>query len=165
MEEWKRELNVELYAYCLMSNYIHLILNPGNKPERVGLLMKRLAGRQTRYINKLEGRSGSLWEGRYKISPIDTDNYLLQCCRYVDLNSVKAGLVIKAEDYPWSSYRLKVGLEQSTWLDSDVCYLALKQSAKTYREFVEGGVSRSEHAFIRTMVERNQLTGSDLFID
>ena len=62
--EWKKELEVKVYGWCLMTN--HLILDPGNKSGRISLLMKRLAGRQARYVNKLEGRSGSLWEGRYK---------------------------------------------------------------------------------------------------
>ncbi len=62
--------------------------------------MKRVNGRQTAYVNKLEGRSGSLWEGRYKASAIQKDQYLLSCCRYVELNPVRAGMVKEAGDYP-----------------------------------------------------------------
>jgi len=108
--EWKKELGVKVYSYCLMTNHIHLIVDPGRYPTNVGELMKRLAARQTRYVNKLEGRTGSLWDSRYKISPIETEAYLLQCCRYVELNPLKAKMVIKAERYTWSCYPSKLGI-------------------------------------------------------
>jgi putative transposase len=163
--EWKRELQVKVYSYCLMTNHVHLIVDPGDKPDSVGLLMKRLAGRQTRYVNKLEGRSGSLWEGRYKASAIDGDAYLLQCCRYIDLNPVKAGMVASADQYQWSSYRMKVGAVKRDWLDFDECYLGLKKPSVNYRQFVEMGISKSEQQFIHQAVARNQLTGGTTFID
>jgi putative transposase len=65
--EFKEGLRVNVYAYCLMTNHVHLLLAPSDE-KGLGLLMKRLAGRQTRYRNKLEGRSGTLWGGRYKSS-------------------------------------------------------------------------------------------------
>ena len=58
--EWKYELQVRVYAFCLMTNHVHLVLDPGERVDSIGLLMKRLAGRQTRYVNKKEGRTGSL---------------------------------------------------------------------------------------------------------
>jgi putative transposase len=103
LQKWKSEYSVRVYAYCLMTNHIHLILESDNAAA-IGQLMKRLAGRQTRYVNRQESRSGTLWEGRYKSSPIDTDNYLLACCRYLELNPVRARMVSIPEDYRWSSY-------------------------------------------------------------
>jgi len=163
--EWKRELGIKVYAWCLMTNHVHLILNPGSDKDAIGQLMKRLAGRQTRYVNKHENRSGSLWEGRYKSSPIQSDEYLLQCCRYVDLNPVKAAMVEKPEDYPWSSYRSKVGLETSAILDFDPCVLALQNTASGYEQFVANGISQSEQAFIQQILNRNGLTGNPAFVD
>jgi putative transposase len=72
--------------------------------------MKRLARRQTRYVNKQEHRPGSLWEGRYKMSIVESDSYFLQCCRCSELNSVKAKLVAQPEHYRWSSYQENAGL-------------------------------------------------------
>jgi REP element-mobilizing transposase RayT len=69
---------VKVYAYCLMTNHVHLLLCPDNR-RGLEKLMKRLAGRQTRYHNTLEGRSGTLWEGRYKSSVVEADAYLLPC--------------------------------------------------------------------------------------
>ena len=104
LQEWKHTLGLEVFSYCLMTNHVHLVVKATDELTAIPQLMKRLAGRQTRFVNKLEQRTGSLWEGRYKISPIDTDHYLLSCCRYVELNPVKAGMVDAAEHYPWSSY-------------------------------------------------------------
>ena len=60
LAEWKKELGCKVYAYCLMTNHVHLIIDSGNDPSRLGKLMKRVAGHQTRRVNKLEGRTGTL---------------------------------------------------------------------------------------------------------
>ena len=153
-----------------MTNHIHLIVNPGETPTNVSELMKRLAGRQTRYVNRLENRTGSLWDRRYGISPIDTDEYLLQCCRYVELNPVKAKMCLSAEQYRWSSYQAKLGLVQSIWLDCDPCFASLGDTVDkcrvSYRAFVEDWVGAdAAHHFIKTALDRNQLTGGGRFID
>ncbi len=127
--------------------------------------MKRLAGRQTRYVNKQECRTGSLWEGRFKSSPIQTNNYLLRCCRYVELNPVKAGMVKRAEDYRWSSFRSKVGLEVSAILDPDPHYQEMSAPEQLYRQFVEQGIPVEEQRFIHDRVQRNGLTGGSAFTD
>ena len=64
-----------------MTNHVHLLLGPGEEVAAMGRLMKALAARATRYRNRLEGRSGTLWEGRYKSSPVQTETYLLACTR------------------------------------------------------------------------------------
>ncbi len=99
LENWAQQLQVKVYAWCLMTNHVHLLLDPGDDIKSIGLLMKRLAGRQTRFVNKQENRTGSLWDGRYKMSIVDSDEYFLQCCRYIELNPVKAKMVIRPADY------------------------------------------------------------------
>lgn len=165
LKKWKHELNIKVYAWCLMTNHVHLILDPGENVHSIGLLMKRLAARQTRYVNKHEGRSGSLWDGRYKASPIETDAYLLQCCRYIELNPVRAGMVSQPDEYEWSSYRAKIGRTTSSLLDFDPCYLGLKSPEKSYREFVLADIHSEELKLIRERGQRNQLTGSESFVD
>ncbi len=86
-----------------MTNHIHLVVDPGANPKSLSLLMKRVAGRQTRYVNKLEKRTGSLWEGRFKSSIVSHREYLAVCCRYVELNPLRAGMVTHPGGYRWSS--------------------------------------------------------------
>jgi len=103
LTELKGELDVRLYAYCLMTNHVHLLLMPA-QGQTLASLLKALAGRQTRYVNRVEGRSGTLWEGRYKSSPVDTESHLLECSRYIELNPLRAGIVGRPEQYRWSSF-------------------------------------------------------------
>lgn len=169
LQEWKTHYGVRVYGYCLMTNHVHLILDPGNHEGSMGQLMKRLAGRQTRYVNALEHRTGSLWEGRYKSSPIETETYLLACSRYVDLNPVRAGIVAHPRDYPWSSYRHKAGVDTLHWLDEDPAYRGLsvypKVRQRLYASYVASLPPDGEQAFITQAFQRGQLTGSDQFIN
>ncbi len=127
LTELKGELDVRLYAYCLMTNHVHLLLMPAQAASLASLL-KALAGRQTRYVNRVEGRSGTLWEGRYKSSPVDTERYLLECSRYIELNPLRAGIVGRSEQYCWSSFGGKAGLREDRRLDLDPCYLAMGEA-------------------------------------
>lgn len=86
-----------------MTNHVYLLIDPGDNPECLSLLMKRLAG-QPRYGNKLEDRPGSLWEGRFKSSIVSSKEYLLASARYIELNPVRAGMIVDSSDYRWSSY-------------------------------------------------------------
>ena len=169
LKEWKEKLGCKVYAYCLMTNHVHLIVAPGENEQNLAQLIKRVAGRQTRYVNKLEKRSGSLWEGRYKSSLIDRNEYLLACCRYVELNPVRAGMVIDPAEYRWSSYGGKTGAAPQEWLDYDQYFLGLDNDAvirsRKYEEWTKGGISEEELELIRKSIQRGQLTGSQRFVD
>jgi putative transposase len=90
--------------------------------------MKALAARMTRYRNKLERRSGTLWESRYKSSLVQSDGYLLSCCRYTELNPVRARMVPEPGSCSWSSYRERMGQATNlVGLDQDPCYEALEK--------------------------------------
>lgn len=169
LADTKKELGLAVYAYCLMTNHVHLIVDPLDQTENLSALMKKLSGKQTRYTNSLERRTGTLWESRFKSSPIETDAYLLECSRYVELNPVKAGMVEKAEDWKWSSYGQKVGLCKKEWLDFDVCYLGLSKNEserqENYRQFAESRVDENTTQQIFDSLERCQLTGTGKFTD
>jgi putative transposase len=166
LREFKKEYGVAVYAFCLMTNHVHLLLAP-REPTGLAKLMKRLAGRQTRHHNRLERRSGTLWEGRYKSSLVQRDDYLLACCRYIELNPVRARMVAEPEAYAWSSCRYRLGRDTSDWLDLDPCYLALGASEserrRCYREFLQAAIPSGEWELIRKAVQRGQLTGTDRF--
>ena len=168
LRAWKRALGVKVYAYYLMTNHVHLVLDPGADAMAIGKLMKRLAGRQTRYVNCLERRTGSLWEGRYKSSPIEAETYLLACCRYVDMNPVRAGMLERAEDYRWSSYRQKVGMEE-LWIDEDDSYRGLATNIsdrrQRYRKFVMQTDTVEMDGMIRAAHRNGWLTGTGRFAD
>ncbi|MCK4691102.1 MAG: transposase [Desulfuromonadales bacterium] len=178
LAEWKELYGCKIYAFCLMTNHVHLVIDPGDNPDSLGKLMKRVAGRQTRYVNRLENRSGTLWGSRFKSSPIDSNSYLLACCRYVEMNPVVAGLCSDPAEYPWSSCCSKVAgivtwSEQAPslypWLDFDPLYLDMgkteKERQQHYHTFLTETVSEKEKEIIRLAVQRGQLTGGAAFID
>ncbi|MBA3015591.1 MAG: transposase [Desulfobulbaceae bacterium] len=168
LQEWKTALGCKVYAYCLMTNHIHLVIDPGDEPENLALLMKRVAGRQTRFVNKMEKRSGSLWEGRYKSSPINANEFLLACCRYVELNPLRAGMVADPAQYRWSSCPTKVGIKEQPWLDLDPFYMSLGEStiqrAIRYATWLRETIPDTEWKLIREATQRGQLTANRKFI-
>ncbi len=169
LSEQKRRLDIDVLAYCLMTNHVHLLLRPRSHSNSLSELMRVLAARYTRHANKIEGRRGTLWDGRFKCSVIDTEAYLMACCRYVDLNPVRARIAANPEDYAWSSYRALAGFGPGNFVDRDALYRLLDldpgQAGAVYRAFVQEGVGDDELTLIREAVQRNQLTGSGGFVD
>ncbi len=98
-----------VHAYVLMSNHVHLLLT---SPDHRGVsrLMQMIGRRYVRFFNTRYNRTGTLWEGRFKSSLVDTASYLVTCSRYIELNPVRAGMVDSPAQYLWSSYqRLAAG--------------------------------------------------------
>lgn len=93
-----------IHAYVLMPNHVHLLVTP-RRADSLPRMMQSLGRRYVRHVNARRRRSGTLWEGRYRAAPIDGAAYLLACCRYIELNPVRAGLAAHPRDYPWSSWR------------------------------------------------------------
>lgn len=92
-----------VHAYVLMTNHVHLLLTPQGA-ESTALLMKNLGQRYVQYVNRSYGRSGTLWEGRYRSCLTQNEAYVLACYRYIERNPVRAGMVDHPGEYPWSSY-------------------------------------------------------------
>ncbi|MCV6614657.1 MAG: transposase, partial [Cellvibrionaceae bacterium] len=99
------------YAYCLMGNHYHLLVETPEANLSKG--MQKLNGVYTQRFNRKYGRVGHVFQGRYKSILVDKDSYLLELCRYIVLNPVRAGLVRTAKDWPWSSYRATIGAASS----------------------------------------------------
>lgn len=94
----------ELHAYVLMTNHVHLLLT-ANSYGAVAKCMQSVGVRYARYMSRVYGRSGTMLEGRYWAGVVDTDRYLLNCHRYIDLNPSNAMMVLDPAHYEWSSYR------------------------------------------------------------
>lgn len=106
LSKYARASGIEFWAYCLMENHVHFIVVPGNK-KSLAEGFGRAHKIYTEFINEREGWRGYLWQGRFLSHPLD-DQYLLAAVRYVEMNPVRAGIVQKAEYYPWSSARFHV---------------------------------------------------------
>lgn len=103
LEEFAAKFGCAIHAYVLMTNHVHLLLTP-QRADSASLMMKHLGQRYVQYINRTYRRSGTLWEGRFRSCLTQTEDYVLACYRYIELNPVRAGMVMKPQDYRWSSY-------------------------------------------------------------
>lgn len=104
LRRYAEEFGVRLHAYVLMTNHVHLLLTPQH-PGQASRLMQGLGRRYVRYVNEKYGRSGTLWEGRFRACGVHAEDYLLACMRYIELNPARAGLALSPELYRWSSHR------------------------------------------------------------
>ena len=93
-----------IHAYVLMTNHVHLLVSP-LKTDGLSKMMQMLGRYYVQYFNRNYHRTGTLWEGRYKATLINTDEYLFTCMRYIEQNPVRAGMVHDAAEYQWSSYQ------------------------------------------------------------
>src|SRR5204863_1047377 len=113
-----KRFDAQVLAYCLMGNHYHLVLH--TRQANLSLLMRHLNGVYTQRHNRRHGKAGHVFQGRFKAILVDRDAYLLALCRYVELNPVRARMVERPADWPWSSYLAHVGASETPdWLDTD----------------------------------------------
>jgi putative transposase len=146
-----RKHQVALNAYVLMDNHFHLLLTP-ETGEGVPLMMQAVGRRYVRYFNDLHHRTGTLWEGRYKSTLVQTERYLLACMVYVDLNPVRAGMALDPKSHLWSSHRHYVGQTPDRRLTPPSVYWGLGNTPfareAAYTELVRNGLSATQQEAI-----------------
>lgn len=168
MEEAKKKYKCRLYSYVLMPNHIHFIIESPQSSENLAKYIKLLAQKHSQYINKKHKRTGALWEGKFKSSPISTDNYLLACGRYIEMNPVRAHIVKDPKDYVWSSYKYKIGQEEgATLLDPDPLYIDLgkddKERQRNYQKWFKESIPLQEWGTIRRAINKGGVFGNSHF--
>jgi len=153
------------HAYCLMSNHYHLLIET---PEgNLSLGMRQVNGVYTQLFNRLHVRTGHLFQGRYKAILIQRDSHLLEVCRYVVLNPVRAKMVERPEAWTWSSYRATAGQARphpclsTDWVLGQ--FSGKRETGeKEYRQFVQGGIGEKT---IWTEVRGQALLGDEDFLE
>lgn len=156
----------DIHAYVLMTNHVHLLVSP-HAPGSISGLMQSLGRRYVQHVNRSYARSGTLWEGRFKASLVDAEDYLLLCHRYIELNPVRAGLVQDPGAYPWSSYRHHaLGVRDDRIRDHDL-YTALgrelEDRQQAYRALFRSAMDDEALALIRTNTQKGLVLGDEGF--
>ena len=143
LRETSASYNVSIHAYVLMTNHIHILARPISE-DAISRMMQQLGRKYVTYFNKEHGRTGTLWEGRFRSSAIYSERYLFACYRYIELNPVRAGLVQSVQDYAWSSYRSNAMGEPNGNVRPSPEWLALGKTAddrsKRYRRMFADAV-------------------------
>jgi len=151
-----------------MTNHVHLLVTP-EADESLSCMMRYLGSRYVQYVNHVYRRSGTLWEGRYKSSLIDSEGYLLTCYRYIELNPVRAGMVENVSGYRWSSYGAHALGQADKLIQDHSCYLALGATDElrhaAYQSLFRHQMDEASLKAIRESVNSGTALGSERFKD
>lgn len=168
LKESSQQFLVAIHAWVFMTNHVHLLVTPGMQ-DSIQVMMQSLGRRYVRYFNYTYRRTGTLWERRYKSSLVQTETWLLQCQRYIELNPVRAGMVLDPSDYQWSSYRCNgMGIESELYSPHET-YLKLGQTKiqrlQAYRSLFKVHVEGELLEEIRCTVNQGLALGNERFKD
>jgi putative transposase len=136
LESACEKYSCQLHAYVLMTNHVHLLLTPKTETS-IGKAIQSVGRYYVQYFNYHYSRTGTLWEGRYKATLIDSETYLLTCYRYIKLNPVRAHMVDHPSKYPWSSYRYNALGESSVNVTPHRLYQKLAKHRKRVKRPTE----------------------------
>ena len=168
LDEAKTKYECEIYAYVLMTNHVHLLAS-AQRPYDLSRMMQHLGRRFVRHMNYVYRRSGTLWEGRFKASLVDTETYFLRCSRYIECNPVRARMVVHPREYRWSSYRFHAEGYADKMLSTHEQYERLGRTAEerqqAYRGLFRTELDASELTAIRDAANRGWPLGSERFKD
>ena len=157
-----RREGVAVHAYVLMTNHVHLLVST----SAVGAVSRTLCRLGQRYVpnfNRRHGRTGTLWEGRFKSCLVDSDAYLLAVYRYIELNPVRAAMVARAEEWRWSSVRANLALEADELVAPHPLFVEFAREPSAYRELLQDGLSGTDLDAIRAHVRQERALGGSRF--
>jgi putative transposase len=167
IDEHARKHRVALHAYVLMGNHFHLLATP-ETDEGIPQLMQSVGRRYVRKFNVRHGRTGTLWEGRYRSTVIQPEPYLLPCMVYMDLNPVRAGIVAEPGDYPWSSYRHYTGGHADKLITPHSLYWQLGNTPfardEAYTALVHAGITDAQKRALTESAMRGWALGDSSYL-
>jgi putative transposase len=157
-----------IHAYVLMTNHVHLLMTP-EREGSIGKALQSIGRRYVQYFNYTQKRTGTLWEGRYKSTLIDSESYLLTCYRYIELNPVRANMVGHPCEYPWSSYLCHAEGKFDKLITDHALYFALGQKKEgrqaAYKALFKAHVSEAALVAIRNATNKGWALGNDRFME
>lgn len=158
----------QLHAFVLMTNHVHLLVTPMNNTG-LSKMLQSIGRCYVQYFNFTYNRTGTLWEGRFKSSVVDTERYLLLCYRYIELNPYRAEMVSHPAEYPWSSYRFNALGHANPILSPHWKYEELSFSAQlrqaSYRELFNTHIDELDLVEIRNKTNKEWVLGNEYFKD
>jgi len=168
LQESAVKFECEIHACVLMTNHVHLLITPLTEYS-IPQLMQSVGRKYVRYINATYRRTGTLWEGRYKASLVDTGEYFLTCMRYIELNPVRANMVTVPCEYEWSSYRANAYGKRDDCLTPHLSYKALgshsEERCRVWRELFSNHLDYQQLHAIREALNLELVLGRDDFKD
>ena len=168
LHEASEKNQVAIHAYVLMTNHVHLLVTPAGE-FGITHMMQDIGRKYVRYINRSYRRSGTLWEGRFKASFVDSEAYLLTCMRYIEMNPVRAGMVASPGEYRWSSYANNGQGKNDRLVQAHPLYRSLgntdSQRRHAYRELFRRHLDDTQVHAIRDALRQELVLGRNDFKD
>lgn len=169
MIEAAHKHGLAIHAYVWMTNHVHLLATP-EKDDSISKVFQSVGRKYVQYFNHTYQRSGTLWEGRYRATVVDSEQYLLTLMRYIELNPVRAGMVTHPRDYRWSSYAFNARGQSSPntdWLAAHPEYLRLGLSVDerqgAYRQLFQAAIAAQDLQAIRESTHTGWALGGERF--
>jgi putative transposase len=166
LQDASERYGVFVHAYVLMTNHVHLLVTPVNR-DSISRAIQSVGRRYVQFVNFKHRRTGTLWEGRHRMSLVDSEKYLLTCMRYIELNPVRANLVQAPADYRWSSYRFNAYSDSNPVIKRHEIYEALgfdaEERMEVYRSLFDDALKDRDIEMIRRSAMSSMPTGSKRF--
>jgi putative transposase len=166
LKDAARFYKLAVHAYALLPAHLHLLVTPSDEGG-LALMMQKLGRLYVPWFNQKYQRSGTLFQGRFRTSLVETDKYFLACSRFIELAPVRAQLVIEAGDFGWSSYRHHAGVQPDPTVSDHSLYWALGntpfQREAAYTEFVQQGIPDDELKHIEQAIAKGWPLATDAF--
>jgi len=155
-----------LHAYVIMTNHLHLLVTPKDR-EQLTVFMQSMANRYVRYFNAKKKRTGTIWEGRFKSCLVDSEHYLFALYKYIEMNPVRAGMVLDPVDYKWSSYAHNALGKVDSLISEHLLYKALGDDlpirSKSYQKiFYNLDIAKEENLIMEATL-RGEVYGTNGF--
>ncbi|HJV82504.1 transposase [Noviherbaspirillum sp.] len=167
LREAARQFKVAVHAYVLMPTHLHLLVSPSDEPG-LGRMMQWVGRHYVPYFNTRYDRAGTLWQGRYKATVIESEQYFLVCSRYIESNPVRSGLVQEPADYAWSSYAHHAGVKPDPLITDHPLYWALGNTPfereAAYKDLMNQGLTAREVDALSEATRKGWPLGSEKFI-
>ena len=158
-----------IHAYVWMSNHIHLLAAPYGE-HSISIVFQSVGRKYVQYFNHTYKRTGTLWEGRYRATVVDSEAYLMKLMRYIELNPVRAGMAAHPRDYVWSSYARNADAGEGAnadWVTPHPVYLGLapdpSERLNAYRAFFDTAIDVADLAQIRECTHKGWALGGEQF--
>ena len=166
LRESAQQSGVAIHAYVLLPNRLQLLVTP-SETDSLGKMMQAIGRHYVPYFNARHGRSGGLWEGRYRATVLESDAYFIPCAQLIEQQPLQTGLVTELSAYPWSSHAHHVGIRREPWMTDHPAYWALGNTPfdreAAYQRLSETPVPASLVAEIESATQKSWPLGSEAF--
>jgi putative transposase len=167
IQEYAKKCEVSVHAYVLMPDHFHLLITPHTE-NGLAQMLQAMGRRYVRYFNDEQGRTGTLWDGRYRSTVLQPELFVLPCMVAMDLNSVRAGLVSRAADYAWSSHGHYIGRRVDRLITPHAQFWGLGNTPfareAAYADRIQAGVSASQHLALTDATLKGWALGDQAFL-